>query len=86
MKVVSSVRVQGREIPFQKGSLSTLLKAPDLVVRSGFSRDGLALYCGTVKFLGDYIFGDGFEIELRDPVLGRSLRHTYSLDVLNDLA
>ena len=86
LEMISSMLVDGEKIPFQKGSLSSLMKVPDLIERSGYSRDGLALYCGTVKFLGDYIFGDGFEIELRDPVLGRSLRHTYALDVLNDLA
>ncbi len=86
LEMISFVRVQGREVAFQKGSLSTLLKVPDLIDRSGFSSDGLALYCGTVKFLDEYVYGDGFGMELRDPVLGRSLRHTYSLDVLNDLA
>ncbi len=85
LEMTASMIVQNREIPFQKGSLSTLLRVPELIDQSGFPRDGLVLYCGTVKLPDEYIYGSGFDMELHDPVLGRSLRHTYSLNVLNNL-
>lgn len=82
LQITAHMIVDGREVPFQKGTLAALLKPPELLSMSDFSRDGLVLYCGTPP-MPDYIYGQGFSVELHDPVLNRSLRHSYSVNTLN---
>jgi hypothetical protein len=37
------------------------------------------MYCGTLAVRGGIGGGERFEIELHDPLLGRSLRHEYAI-------
>jgi hypothetical protein len=43
---------------------------------------GTAFLSGAPPTLGGLVFGRRFDIELNDPVLGRSLRHGYEVEVL----
>jgi hypothetical protein len=54
------------------------LAADDLCVR----RPGLVFLSGTPPTLGGLVFGEAFEMELEDPVLGRRIRHRYDVEVL----
>jgi hypothetical protein len=72
----------GRREVFQNGKLAELATLVDLLGKCEYAPDGLVLYTGTPA-LPDYTFGEGFDIELNDPILGRSLRHSYSIQVLN---
>ena len=45
---------------------------------------GTAMFCGTVTVHGDIAPSDRFEMELDDPVLGRTLRHSYRIETLPD--
>ena len=40
------------------------------------------MYCGTPGAIGGIRPGTRFEMELEDPVLGRTLRHAYDIKVL----
>jgi hypothetical protein len=82
--VAASAVVDGQRVPFQEGVLGSLVPLPELLTESGFDRDGLVLFCGTVA-LAEYAYGEQFSFELRDPVLGRALSHAYSIDALNDM-
>lgn len=84
LELFSSMIVDGQAVPFQKGPLSILLPLSNLLADSGFARDGLVLYCGTIA-IADYVFGEAFSIKLYDPVLDRTLQHTYSTCVLNPM-
>jgi hypothetical protein len=43
----------------------------------------VAFFSGTVPTLeGQLIYGDGYELELADPRLGRALRARYAVQVL----
>jgi Protein of unknown function (DUF2848) len=70
---------------YQEASLAELLGADtwlDLLTRERVPGDGLVFLSGTPASLGGVVFGDLYEIELEDPVLGRAIRHQYSVDVL----
>ncbi len=85
LEMSASMIHQGKNIPFQKGTLSTMIPPPHLLAASGLERDGLVLYCGTVA-MPEYLFGEGFVARLHDPVLGRTLEHRYGVEVLNPIA
>ncbi|KWA38378.1 hypothetical protein WL27_03010 [Burkholderia multivorans] len=78
----------GERVAYQHGAVSGLL-APDTLWRRFDDRGTMPARCtmfggtvavhGTIAAMND---GDAFEMELHDPVLGRSLRHRYAVDVL----
>ncbi len=91
LRVRTSVTISGKRIPFQDYLLSDLvnlefylkkfpwLKKAGTVLFSG-SSEGLPnvpkqLYAPTA----DGIFPDNFHFELHDPVLGRTISHTYAI-------
>jgi hypothetical protein len=55
----------------------------DLIARYG-SRlpPDSVMYCGTLAAIGGIRPATRFELELEDPVLGRTLRHAYDISVL----
>ncbi|CAN7704462.1 DUF2848 domain-containing protein [Caballeronia sp. LjRoot29] len=70
---------------YQEGTLARLLHPEDLIERSFGAvamPPGSAMFCGTQAVLGELSAGSGYELELHDPVLGRSLRHRYAVDSL----
>ena len=74
----------GQEL-YQEGTLARLLDPQDLIER-GFGKadmpPGSVMFCGTQAVLGELSASAGYELELHDPVLGRSLRHRYMVDAL----
>ncbi|SOE95077.1 Protein of unknown function [Burkholderia sp. D7] len=85
--VARSWRIEGDAAPalYQEGTLARLLH-PDELIERGFGAaampPGSAMFCGTQAVLGELGAGAGYELELHDPVLGRSLRHRYMVDAL----
>ena len=85
--VARSWRIEGDDAPalYQEGTLARLLH-PDELIKRGFGAaampPGSAMFCGTQAVLGKLGAGAGYELELHDPVLGRSLRHRYMVDTL----
>jgi len=45
---------------------------------------GTAMFCGTVPVHGKIGRSAAFEMELHDPVLNRTLTHTYRVEMLPD--
>jgi hypothetical protein len=71
---------------YQDGSVGGL-RRPDELLRlfethHGPAPDGCVMFCGTLPAIGGIRFADEIAVELADPVLGRSLRHSYQVDVL----
>jgi len=62
------------------------LRTPRDLIRKPTGTDtlppGTAMYCGTPGAIGGIRPGTRFEMELEDPVLGRTLRHAYDIKVL----
>jgi len=66
---------------YQEGKVTAMRDPQDLIPR--YAPNGLAegtlMFCGTLAAIGGIRPSESFTIELADPVLGRSIRHTYSM-------
>ena len=63
------------------------MRAPGDLIGRYLEKDGAlpvgtVMYCGTLPVHGKIEAGERFEIELEDPVRGRSLKHGYSARML----
>jgi hypothetical protein len=72
----------GKRELYQEGPV-TRMRAPDDLISRYLETDGLlpvgtVMYCGTLPVHGKIEAGDLFEVELEDPIRGRSLKHAYS--------
>jgi hypothetical protein len=79
-----ATRAERREL-YQEAPLAELLSAQDWLSRldqAQLRRPGLIFLSGTPPTMGGLVYGDSFELELEDPVLGRSIHHRYAVDVL----
>jgi hypothetical protein len=76
--------IDGERVLYQEGTLAALRTPRDLIARRGAGDlpAGTAMFGGTLGAIGGIRPATRFEMELEDPVLGRILRHGYSLDVL----
>ena len=75
----------GRRSVYQEAALAELLSPDtwlDMLHRHGVPRDGLVFLSGTPATIGGVVFGERYEIELEDPILGRAIRHEYAVEVL----
>jgi hypothetical protein len=85
LELRSHVSRDGERRVYQHGRVSALRSPPDLIERyCGASTlpVGTAMYCGTLPVHGAVEFADRYELELVDPVLGRTLRHVYDVAAL----
>ena len=68
---------------YQEGPVTSMRHPDDLLrLYSGNAAtltEGYAMFCGTLAVKGEIEPADRFEIELEDPVLGRTLRHGYKV-------
>lgn len=87
----SWVIVEKERKPYQEARLSALLE-PDALL--GFIRpnvkdksmDGFLIYSGTVPLLsGQIVFGEGFEVELLNPLNQTKLTCTYKIHIMDFL-
>ena len=54
----------------------------DLHKRLGKLEDGLVLFSGTIGTVEGLVAGDGYDFQLQDPVLNRTIRHGYTCEVM----
>jgi hypothetical protein len=83
LQLRSFATIDGRRVAYQDGTLSGMRPPADLIARygSGLKPDSV-MYCGTLAAIGGIRPATRFELELEDPVLGRTLRHAYDISVL----
>lgn len=75
--------IDGRRVTYQEGTLAGMRTPADLIARWGKPlASGAVMFCGTLAAIGGIRPASRFEVELEDPVLGRTLRHAYDIDVL----
>jgi hypothetical protein len=78
--------VDGERRLYQEGPVTAMRTPADLISRwTGGSEtlpSGAAMYCGTLAVHGGIAAADRLELELADPVLGRSIRHEYAITTL----
>ena len=78
---------RGERSLYQQAPLAELLSPADWLERLAedelrVRRPGLVFLSGTPPTLGGLVFADAFEMELADPVLRRTIRHRYEVEVL----
>lgn len=72
---------------YQDGSMSSLRTPQNLIEGyEGAFEEGAVMTCGTVGAIGGIRPSNVFEMELHDPMLNRSLRHRYEVEVLPEIA
>jgi hypothetical protein len=83
LQLRSFATIDGRRVVYQDGTLSGMRPPADLIARYGSRlKPDAVMYCGTLAAIGGIRPATRFELELEDPVLGRTLRHAYDIDVL----
>ncbi|MBR1218339.1 DUF2848 domain-containing protein [Bradyrhizobium sp. U87765 SZCCT0131] len=74
--------IDGQRVLYQDGKLATLRPPSDLMPRyaqGGQLAVGTVMFGGTLGAIGGVRPSSRFEMELTDPVLGRSIRHAYDI-------
>ncbi|HET7888904.1 MAG TPA: DUF2848 domain-containing protein [Bradyrhizobium sp.] len=75
--------IDGRRVIYQEGTLAGMRTPGDLIARYGAAlSDGTIMFCGTLAAIGGIRPSSRFEVELEDPVLHRTLKHAYDIDIL----
>lgn len=77
--------IDGERVLYQEGRLTALRTPGDLLARRPGGPDlspGTVMFGGTLGAIGGIRPASRFEMELEDPVLGRSLTHAYDIAVL----
>jgi hypothetical protein len=79
-----AVRDGEREL-YQESAVATMMEPAALIKEyTGSDKlpDGSAMFSGTLPAIGGLRAAQRFEFELEDPILGRSLRHSYAIRTL----
>lgn len=67
---------------YQEGPVTAMKSPEDLLQRFGGLKSGWAMFCGTLAAQGGIRPAGEFAMQLEDPVLGRSLKHSYRIKAL----
>ena len=83
MQLRAYATIDGRRVTYQEGTLAGMRTPADLIARYGKAlAPGTVMFCGTLAAIGGIRPASRFEIELTDPVLNRTLKHAYDIDIL----
>jgi hypothetical protein len=86
LELTATVEEGGAEVTYQRGTLAAMRHPRDLLARRPGGRalpPGTAMFCGTLGAIGGIRPAARFAMTLHDPVLGRTLRHAYAIEVLS---
>src|SRR3954452_24089609 len=83
LKLRSFATIGGKRMVYQDGTLSSMRTPADLITRYGSAlMPDTVMYCGTLGAIGGIRPATRFEMELEDPVLGRTLKSAYDISAL----
>jgi hypothetical protein len=81
----SWIYLQGQRRVYQEGAVAALRPLPELInlhTGGGQLVPGTAMFCGTLAVHGNIVFADQFEMELHDPILSRTITHSYRVQAV----
>jgi len=71
---------------YQESSIASIIAPDELIDKipdvTNIRGKGVVLFSGTISTKGGIVYGDGYEIEMEDPVLKRSIKHAYKVNIL----
>ncbi|MGB9699998.1 MAG: DUF2848 domain-containing protein [Thermodesulfobacteriota bacterium] len=74
------------KILYQEAPLATILSPREIMEKIPDSESlkgkGVVLFSGTIATKSGLIYGDAYELEMEDPVLGRRITHKYRVKIL----
>ena len=77
--------IDGQRVKYQEGRLSAMRHPSELMAKIA-GKDamphGAVMFCGTLGAIGGIRPATAFDMELEDPVLGRSVSHKYDINAL----
>ncbi len=79
----------GKRVAYQDGTLAAMRPHHDIIGKytsTGKLVEGTIMYCGTLAAIGGVRPAPRFEMELHDPVLGRSIALAYNVEDLDLVA
>jgi hypothetical protein len=82
LELRATATIAGERVLYQQGKLAALRPPADLIARfavEGVLPPGHVMFGGTLGAIGGVRPADRFEMELSDPVLGRTIRHGYDI-------
>ncbi len=83
LELRSFIDIDGVRTPYQSGTAAAMLPpqalVKDLISRGGAFEPGTVMFCGTLATISAIRPSSRFEMELHDPVLGRTIRHEYRI-------
>ncbi len=82
LEMRATATIDGVETLYQQGPLAALRHPRDLLARGPALPPGSLMFCGTLGAIGGIRPATRFAMELHDPVLGRTIRHAYDIEVL----
>jgi hypothetical protein len=81
LELRSFIESDGVRTPYQSGTAAAMIPpqalVKDLISRGGSFEPGTAMFCGTLATISAIRSSARFEMELHDPVLGRTIHHAY---------
>jgi hypothetical protein len=87
LQLRSFAEIDGVRHTYQEGSVASMTPPKQLLTlyehrNPGIWTDGCLMFCGTLPVHGKIRWADAFTVELEDPVLRRTLSHTYRIEPL----
>ncbi|WP_237213625.1 DUF2848 domain-containing protein [Falsiroseomonas oryziterrae] len=85
LELIATATIGGAEVTYQRGTLAAMRPPRDLLARRPGGPGlpaGTVMFCGTLAAIGGIRPAARFAMELRDPVLGRVMRHAYDIEAL----
>jgi hypothetical protein len=81
LELRSFIEIDGARAPYQAGTAAAMRPpqalVKDLISRGGSFDPGTAMFCGTLATISAIRSSPRFEMELHDPILGRTIHHEY---------
>ncbi|MDB5648917.1 MAG: hypothetical protein JWL62_437 [Hyphomicrobiales bacterium] len=81
----SYIQENGARVLYQEGTVNAMLDPATLIEGYAGKKaldEGTIMLCGTFAAKGGIRPADVFEFEMEDPILGRTIKHAYSLEKL----
>lgn len=89
LQLRSWIEEDGKKVLYQEGTVASLLHPLELIEKhfgTTIIPQGYVMTCGTVTVIGGIRPAPKFTMQLHDPVLNRTIEHSYNIDCLPEIS